>query len=180
MKDWEMIDALKENQENGINIIKRQYDSMIKYVIAPILSDDRDAEECLADVYIKLWQNIGQFDAQRGSLKNWIAVIARNTAISIARKNTHQEVELKDICASSATPEDNLLKENDILELKRAIDNMWSTDRQLIYRRYFYLQGISQIAAELGISERAVEGRLYRIRRKLKKILGGENIERDR
>lgn len=177
VEDWKMVDAIRENQESGIETLKRQYDSMIKYVMAPILSDSRDIEECLADVYIKLWQNIDQFDPRKGSLKNWISVIARNTAITIARKNARKEMELKDTYPSKDTPEDNALKESEISELRRAINSLRETDRQLVYRRYFYMQGIPQIAAELGMTERAVEGRLYRIRRKLKNFLGGEGVE---
>ena len=41
-------------------------------------------------------------------------------------------------------------------------------------RKYYYLQSTRQIAAELGTSERAVEGKLYRLRKKLQKALGGE------
>ena len=36
------------------------------------------------------------------------------------------------------------------------------------------MQSTAQMAAELGISPRAVEGRLYRLRNKLKETLGGE------
>ncbi len=36
------------------------------------------------------------------------------------------------------------------------------------------MQPMSRIAAELGMTERAVEGRLYRIRRRLRDLLGGE------
>lgn len=37
-------------------------------------------------------------------------------------------------------------------------------DRLLVYRKYYYLQSTAQIAAELGLSPRAVEGRLYRLK----------------
>ena len=47
-------------------------------------------------------------------------------------------------------------------------------ERELLYRRFYYLQSTAQIAAELGLSERSVEGRIYRLRRKLQKRLGGE------
>ena len=48
-------------------------------------------------------------------------------------------------------------------------------ERKLFYRRYYYLQPISQIAAELGLSQRAVEGRLYRLRNRLRQELGGDD-----
>ena len=35
----------------------------------------------------------------------------------------------------------------------------------LFYRKYYYLQPTAQIAAELGMTERAVEGRLYRLKK---------------
>ena len=47
-------------------------------------------------------------------------------------------------------------------------------DRMLFYRKYYYLQPTAQIAAELGLTERAVEGRLYRLKKQLRKMLGGD------
>lgn len=44
----------------------------------------------------------------------------------------------------------------------------------LFYRKYYYLQSIAQIASELGMTERAVEGKLYRLKKQLRKMLGGE------
>ena len=49
-----------------------------------------------------------------------------------------------------------------------------SDERALFYRKYWYRQPTAQIAAELGLSPRAVEGRLYRIRQKLRQELGGD------
>ena len=36
------------------------------------------------------------------------------------------------------------------------------------------MQSTAQIAAEPGLSERAVEGRLYRLKKRLRAMLGGE------
>lgn len=47
-------------------------------------------------------------------------------------------------------------------------------DRALLYRKYYYLQSTAQIAAELGMTARAVEGRLYRLKKQLRRMLGGE------
>ena len=53
-------------------------------------------------------------------------------------------------------------------------DALPRNERLLFYRKYYYLQSTAQIAAELGLSLRAVEGRLYRLRQKLRKELGDE------
>ena len=50
-------------------------------------------------------------------------------------------------------------------------------EQQLFYRKYYYLQSNVQIAGELGISERSAEGKIYRMRKKLQKIIGGNMNE---
>ena len=47
-------------------------------------------------------------------------------------------------------------------------------ERELFYRKYYYCQSTAQMAAELGLTERAVEGRLYRLRQTLRQQLGGD------
>ena len=54
------------------------------------------------------------------------------------------------------------------------MSRLGTRDRQLFYRKYYYLQSISQIAAEMGLTERAAEGRLYRLRQQLRQELGGD------
>lgn len=49
---------------------------------------DRDAaEDILQDVYVKIWNRAGRFDATRASPITWLAAIARNTAIDWVRAN---------------------------------------------------------------------------------------------
>ena len=55
-----------------------------------------------------------------------------------------------------------------------ALGTLDSAEQALFYRKYYYRQRTAQIAAEYGTSERAIEGKLYRIKRKLRKVLGGD------
>ena len=59
-------------------------------------------------------------------------------------------------------------------ELQRALEELPAGSRALLYRKYYYRQSTAQIAAELGLTERAVEGKLYRLKKRLRKSLGGE------
>ena len=71
-------------------------------------------------------------------------------------------------------PEEVLLQKERLETLSRLLSAMSAGDRALFYRKYYYLQSTQQMAAELGTTARAVEGRLYRIRKKLQKQMGGE------
>ena len=74
----------------------------------------------------------------------------------------------------SPAREEALLRQERANELSRALSSLSRRDYLLFYRKYYYLQSTAQIAAELGVTERAVEGRLYRLRKKLQHLLGGE------
>ena len=156
----------------------RHYGPLMRYVISPILSDPREQEECLSDVSLRVWSNIGQFDANRGDLAPWLSVLTRNTALNRARR-LRPELSLEDVDPNTPsreeTPEAALLRRERAERLKRVLEGeLTDADRALFYRKYYYLQSTAQIAAETGMTERAVEGRLYRIKRRLRKRLGGE------
>ena len=63
---------------------------------------------------------------------------------------------------------------NTALNFQRSAARLGQNDRALFYRKYYYLQSTAQIAAELGMTERAVEGRLYRLKKRLRTMLGGD------
>ena len=171
-----VIDLLKNRDENGAEELLRHFGPLLRYVITPFLSDPRDREEVLQDCVLKVWQEIDRFDPEKGSWTSWLTAIARNAALNRARAEKNRETgELSDDEADSAsTPEEEALRRERREALLRALNTLGSRDRILFYRKYYYRQSTAQIAAELGMSERAVEGRLYRIRQKLKDLLKGE------
>jgi len=75
------------------------------------------------------------------------------------------------------TPEEIILREERQRELKQGLDLLAQKERNLFYRKYYYLQSTEKIAAEMGMTVRAVEGKLYRIKKKLRKMMGGDGDE---
>ena len=61
--------------------------------------------------------------------------------------------------------------------LIKALNQLSQKDRAIFYRKYYYLQSTAQIALEMSTTQRAVEGRLYRIKKRLRKELGGDEYE---
>ena len=162
-----VIDLLKNRDENGAEELLRHFGPLLRYVIAPFLSDPRDREEVLQDCVLKVWQEIDRFDPEKGSWTSWL-----NRARSEKRLETGELSE--DEADSASTPEEETLRGERQEALLRALNTLSRRDRILFCSKYYYCQPTAQIAAELGMSERAVEGRLYRIRQKLKDLLKGE------
>lgn len=155
------------------------YGPLMRYIIAPILQNPQDREDCLSEVSMRVWEKIGQFDGEKGSFHAWLTAITRNTALNHARRASGSSAEeLSESTPSpELSPEEALLKKERQEALKTALSRLSYKDRLLFYRKYYYRQSTAQIAAELGMTERAVEGKLYRVKKQLRKSLGGEACE---
>lgn len=170
---------LLEKNEQGMDALLLHYGPLMRYIIAPILQNPQDREDCLSEVSMRVWEKIGQFDGEKGSFHAWLTAITRNTALNHARKASGSSAEeLSESTPSpEPSPEEALLKKERQEALKTALSRLSYKDRLLFYRKYYYRQSTAQIAAELGMTERAVEGKLYRVKKQLRKSLGGEACE---
>lgn len=173
MGESEIIELIRARDERGAEELLRHFGALIRYVIAPILPDERDREDCLSEVLMRIWDGIGGYDPARGSWRAYISAAARNTALNRARTDRTAE-DLPDGVSAQPGPEETVTAREEIDELRRAIDALPPGDRALIYRKYYYRQSTAQMASELGLTARAVEGRLYRIKKRLGAALGGE------
>lgn len=170
---------LLEKNEQGMDALLLHYGPLMRYIIAPILQNPQDREDCLSEVLMRVWEKIGQFDGEKGSFRAWLTAITRNTALNHARRASGSSAEeLSESTPSpELSPEEALLKKERQEALKTALNRLSYKDRLLFYRKYYYRQSTAQIAAELGMTERAVEGKLYRVKKQLRKSLGGEACE---
>ena len=175
MNNADLINDLLKRSDGALDELKLHYGPLIRYVITPILPDVRDREEIFSDILVRVWDQVDQFDAKCGSWTNWLSTIARNAAIDRARRNPPAGAELTEaIPAPNSDPEQELIRKERQRELHTALNSLDSSDKALFYRKYYYRQSTAQIAAEYGTTQRAIEGRLYRIKRKLRKALGGD------
>lgn len=178
MRETEWLDRLRLHDRSATDELLRHYGPFIRYIIAPIVAEPSAREECLNDVSLRVWEKIALFDEAKGGFKSWLSALARNTALNYVRAHASPETRelTEDIPSAAPTPEEALLRQERAAALERALARLSPADRALIYRKYYYRQSTAQIAAELGLTERGVEGRLYRVRKRLQTMLGGEGI----
>ena len=161
-----------------IEALLERHGPMMAYVVRGILSDPHEQEECLAQVGARVWERWESYDRERSSPATWLTALCRNAAYDRLRAQARQRERtgaLDETLADPAPgPEEVLLQKERLETLSRLLSAMSAGDRALFYRKYYYLQSTQQMAAELGTTARAVEGRLYRIRKKLQKQMGGE------
>ena len=170
-----MIRRLLAREEAGMADLLLHYGPLMRYIIAPILPNPQDREDCLSEISLRIWARIGGYTEDRGTLAAWLTAIARNAALNHLKARLRREKHQPEEPPEVLTPEQEVLRRERAEQLRDTVAKLPDLDRKIFYRRYYYLQPVSQIAAELGLSQRAVEGRLYRLRNRLRQELGGDD-----
>ena len=126
---------------------------------------------------MRVWEKIDPFQEEQGSWNGWLTSLTRHAALNHARRISRPggaEALSEDALSPELTPEEVLLRQERQTALQAALGQLSAGERLLFYRKYYYLQSTAQIALELGLTERAVERRLYRLKRQLRKLPGGD------
>ncbi len=177
MHDSEIVELIRAGDSRGLELLLHSYGPLMKYIIAPILNDPSDREECLHDAAMRVWDKIDLYIEERGSFRAWLTAVTRRMALNKRRAVTSIDSVDGDIPADEDSPEEAVLKRERSEQLHSALTKLSTADRTLFYRKYYYMQSTRQIASEVGMTERALEGRLYRIKKKLRRLMGGENCD---
>ena len=171
MNDNKILLLLKNKPSQGLYEATKKYGGMVEAIISRILfSSAQDIEECVADTFVTLWRKTNNIDFNRGSLKGYIATIARSTAIDRYRKLKRQKTDyLQDQeLVSSQNIEEHLAIKCDAEILVSLINDMGEPDKEIFSRRFFLFEKVKEIASYLGLSEKSVESRIYRGKKRLK------------
>ena len=155
---------------------------LLYYVIRPIVGDENLVDDCFSTVCEIIIKNYEKFDGTRGQLTPWLTKVTRNASLNFIQNRKYVMTaggaeDAADMAAAVdlKTPEDHLIEKENLEELKKALASLDRLEAQILLRKYYYMQETRQIGAELGLSERAVEGRLYRIKKKMIKKMGGHS-----
>jgi RNA polymerase sigma-70 factor (ECF subfamily) len=94
-----VVTGLKSGDQGAMAELYDRYSSVVYAVALRVLGDTGAAEDVLQEVFMQLWRNPSAFDAARGSLGGWLAVITRNRAIDSLRKR-RPETDIEDVVLS--------------------------------------------------------------------------------
>ena len=150
--DAALIQKIVQRDESALAALYDRYASLLSSLLNRILRDTQASEEILQDVFYQLWRNAAQFDPARGSLPGWLAVIARNRAISrLRRRNPSEGDELLETTVIVPANLENALAQRQLLgRVKGALENLSSEQRAAIELAYFEGLTHSEIASKTG------------------------------
>jgi RNA polymerase sigma-70 factor (ECF subfamily) len=180
-KDRDLIRACQNGSQAALRDLWDSHHRMVYNLAYRMLNSHEDAEELVAETFLKVWRNCHRFGG-RSRVTTWIYQIASNLAVDRLRaRRSRAHALLEDLPGEgeSATPlyenpehpEEAYLRSEASEQLHQALGQLNEGDRLLI--TLYHLQGLSyeEIQEITGISNANIKSRLFRARQRLKKLL---------
>jgi RNA polymerase sigma-70 factor, ECF subfamily len=145
-------------------------------VVLRILQRRDVTDEIVQDVYVKIWQRAGDFDAGRASPITWMATIARNRALDEVRKTTHVRIddvpEALNVADGQRLASDWVEMADDYARLVRCLDGLEPIKRDMV--KLAYLEGVSReaLSERFGHPVATVKTWLHRSLKSLRDCMG--------
>lgn len=181
LNDKKIISAIINRDEQMLAFVVQKYSKFLWKIAAPILinaASVQDVEECVADVFIHLWQCPEKYDSDKGRLSAWLSMVARSKAIDRYRQIVRKrELPIEEIVAESPVYAEIATADAENERLLSCIGELDENEKELIIRRYYYEQKPAEIAVVLDIPKKQVENKLYYVRQKLKKMMENQEGE---
>ena len=184
MEDAAIIRLYQQRNEQALQETKASYEALCMTVAYNMLGSREDAEECVSDAMMCMWQAIPP--AEPESLGAYLVTAVRNAARDrLAYQNAQRRGsgqlsiaidELADCLPSSEHP-DRMLDSIALRDaFRRFLPTLKPTARMIFLRRYWLCLTAKEVAAETGCSVSRVNMSLMRTRKKLKVFLEKEGL----
>jgi RNA polymerase sigma-70 factor (ECF subfamily) len=133
------------------------------------------AEDLTAETFLHVVRAADHFDPDRGSAKAWILTVARNALADWRRRARLRQYvpigNLHDLVFEAPSPEERLLREEEVSRLMDGVASLSPADRELIGLRYGSELDTAEMAAALGVAEGTVRTRMWRALGRLREEL---------
>ena len=161
----QIVEAAQNGHLESFGVLYERYHSAMTALAYSVLGDRDLADDAAQETFAIACQKLGTL-RHRDKFAGWLGSICRNVARSILRsKGKSATVNIQERVENQNDEDDR----RDVI--RKAVWKLRPADKELIVMRYYDGFSQAQISNVLDISPQAVNGRLFRAKRKIEKYL---------
>jgi RNA polymerase sigma-70 factor, ECF subfamily len=170
--------AQKNDSQAFAEIYEAYFDKIYRY-IAMRIRNEMEAEDLTQQVFMKVLHSISSYKSQGVPFSSWIYRIAHNQVVDFLRQHNKKatvDIEGLPLPDTADDPQHILEKEYAVGELKKAMQNLTESQREVLALRFTSEMPIAECAGIMGKSQGAIKALQHSAVQALRKALVG-NIE---
>jgi RNA polymerase sigma-70 factor, ECF subfamily len=149
-RDARLVSAIRSGNEQAMGELYDLYSSLVYSVALRVLGDAAGAEDVLQEVFMQLWRTPQAFDASRGSLPAWLAVIARHRAIDSLRRRRPEANWNEIVLSIEPDLAGDAERRRAIEKIRNVLNSMPGPQRSALEMAFFEGLTHAEIAAKSG------------------------------
>jgi RNA polymerase sigma-70 factor (ECF subfamily) len=153
--DAALVHLLLQNDVNAFEKLYDKYSRVVYSLVLRIVQQSGPAEEVVQDVFLQVWRNSAQYDANRGPFFPWLITLARNRALDSLRLKSERQRRLEnqtdELFSVVVAPqyEKELDEKRRAERIRTLVGGLKPEQKRAIELAYFQGLSHSEIAAEL-------------------------------
>jgi RNA polymerase sigma factor (sigma-70 family) len=175
--DWtvpQLAAGVRRGEEEAVRALHARYrDRLTRYALVVTRGDEAAAADAVQSAFLKSLRHLRPLPDE-AALWAWLARAARTAAADAGRRSRRYTALLARVAAIFSPASEPPPADTEAIwlaALERALTELDGDSRALIEARYFGRRPLADIAAEHSSTDRAIEGRLARIREKLRRSI---------
>ena len=153
--DSELVLRMQRRDPRAVAELYDRYGRVVYALVLRVVRDTGIAEDLVQETFLRAWNRVHGFDAQKGSIGPWLLAVARNRAIdylrsAVGRERNAVEYEETDHPALFCDMEKDILSSDKARIVKSAIQKLSPNQRQVIELAYFEGLSQSEMAERMG------------------------------
>ncbi len=177
--DRDLAERLKRRDPGAMAELYDRFGRVAYSVIFTIVRDTGIAEDLLQESFLRVWNRMQAFDAERGALGSWLLTVARNRAIDHIRSSGARltrstfEIEDREHPSLFADAEQEMLTADQARVIRNALAALNPNEKRVIELAYY--EGLSQtemaehMAEPLGTVKTWARSALKKLRAQLER-----------
>jgi RNA polymerase sigma factor (sigma-70 family) len=169
-----LVIAIKEKDRTAFAHLYKSYAAIIFGTINRIIADKELAEDTMQEVFVKIWDNIHQYDVAKGRLFTWMINLTRNYSIDVLRSKAYRNQKMikgTEETVHHIKDEAIQFDKLDKLAFQKTISNLNEKQQQVINLVYFQGYNQEEVSKILEIPLGTVKSRIRLAVSELRKIM---------
>jgi RNA polymerase sigma factor (sigma-70 family) len=184
-RDYHLVQAaLERGEQMAYSELMKNYRDSLYFMMLKMTNNPQDADDLTIEAFGKAFRNLKQYTPDY-AFSTWLFKIASNNCIDFLRKKKMNDAisldngdkeegtdDLADIIhSSSRTPEEEIIRQQKIQNLRDVVERLKPHYRKLIELRYYDELSYEEISQELDMPVGTIKAQLFRAREFLYQIL---------
>ncbi len=169
--DPQLIERLQRGDETAFDELLSRYKHPIVNFCYRLLGDAGEADDAAQDVFVRVYQHIGEYRPGTGKFSTWLFTLARNACLDRLRYRKRHPTEPLDAAPEPATVSREAETREIGEQIAAAVALLPEDQRTALVLAEYHDLSYAEIAAIMKCSTKSVESRLYRAKQSLRKRL---------